>query len=31
MVGIYYILNKANNKMYVGQSVNIKSRIANHR
>lgn len=31
MVGIYYILNKVNNKMYVGQSVNIKSRIANHR
>ena len=31
MVGIYKIVNKKNNKVYIGQSVNIKQRWALHK
>ena len=31
MVGIYKITNLINNKVYIGQSVNIKKRIADHK
>lgn len=31
MIGIYKITNKINNKIYIGQSVNIKSRWADHK
>jgi len=30
MIGIYKITNKINGKFYIGQSINIKSRIADH-
>ena len=30
-IGIYLIRNKINNKVYVGQSVNIKDRWSNHK
>jgi group I intron endonuclease len=30
MIGIYQITNKINNKIYIGQSVNIKERYAQH-
>ena len=30
-IGIYLIRNKANNKVYVGQSVDIKQRWYNHK
>ena len=30
-IGIYLIRNKINNKVYVGQSVNIKARWSNHK
>ena len=31
MIGIYMITNIANNKKYIGQSVNVKSRLSNHK
>lgn len=31
MIGIYKIKNKINNKIYIGQSLNIKRRIAEHK
>ena len=31
MIGIYKITNTINNKMYIGQSINIKERIAEHK
>ena len=31
MIGIYMILNKVNNKVYIGQSKNITKRISRHR
>lgn len=30
MIGIYAIQNKINGKVYVGQAINIKNRIAGH-
>lgn len=31
MIGIYAIVNKLNNKVYVGQSINIRSRLTKHK
>jgi len=31
MIGIYFIKNKANNKIYIGQSIDIQKRIEWHR
>ena len=30
MIGIYKITNNINNKVYIGQSINIESRIKDH-
>lgn len=30
MIGIYKIVNKINNKVYIGQSININKRIKEH-
>ena len=30
MIGIYKITNKVNNKIYIGQSINIEKRIKEH-